>query len=147
MPKWFSELINFFMQRLFASFFRHLDHYAFCTFFAKFLEPFLQNGHFSFFQKCPKSKTANESRSTFFLGSLLTFLKYNYFIWCQLVIELINHVYQYKLFLLDFLQCVHYFYLHRLDTYYQVILSLFEKNDYNLWYLILLILDVVYSSD
>uniref|UniRef100_A0A6C0ESV3 Uncharacterized protein n=1 Tax=viral metagenome TaxID=1070528 RepID=A0A6C0ESV3_9ZZZZ len=59
------------MQRLFERFFRHLHHDAFCTFFAKFSEPFLENGHFSFFQKCPKSKTANESRTTFFLGSLL----------------------------------------------------------------------------
>ena len=30
---------------------------------------------FLFFQKCPKSKTANESRSTFFQGSLLNHQK------------------------------------------------------------------------
>jgi hypothetical protein len=29
------------MQRLFERFFWHLHHYAFCTFFAKFSEPFL----------------------------------------------------------------------------------------------------------
>ena len=145
MPKWFSELIFFFMQRLFASFFLYLQHHALCTFFAKFSEPFLKNGHFSFFQKCPKSKTANESRSTFFRGSLLTLLKYNYFIWRQLVIELINHVYQYKLFLLDFLRCVHCFFLHRLDTYFRVIPSLFEMNGYIHCYPEQWIPDAIYS--
>jgi hypothetical protein len=47
---------------------QNLQHYGLCTFFDKFWEPFSQNGHFSIFQKCPKSKTANESRLAFFRG-------------------------------------------------------------------------------
>jgi hypothetical protein len=38
--------------------------------FCKILGAIFEKWTFLFFQKCPKSKTANESRSTFFLGVL-----------------------------------------------------------------------------
>jgi hypothetical protein len=65
--------------------------------FCKILGAIFEKWTFLFFQKCPKSKTANESRSTFFWGSLLNHRKYNYFICRYMFIELLYHVYQYTL--------------------------------------------------
>ena len=56
------------MQRLFASFFLYLHHYAFCTFFVKFWEPFLKNGHFYFSKNVQNQKRPTNLEWHFFEG-------------------------------------------------------------------------------
>jgi len=61
---------DFFMkkivQRLFERFFLYLHHYALCTFFAKFSEPFLQNGHFYFSKNVQNQKRPTNLDPPFF---------------------------------------------------------------------------------
>jgi hypothetical protein len=56
------------MQRHFALKKWVLQHYALCTFFAKFSEPFLQNGHFSFFKNVQNQKRPTNLEQPFFRG-------------------------------------------------------------------------------
>ena len=68
MPKWFSQIIKKIMQRHFALKNRYLKHYAFCTFFDKFWEPFLQNGHFYFSKNVQNQKRPSNLEPPFFRG-------------------------------------------------------------------------------
>jgi len=136
---------NFFYAATFCFIFLAFKSLCFLHVFCKILGAIFEKWTFLFFQKCPKSKTANESRSTFFRGSLLNHRKYNYFICHYMFIELLYHVYQYTLPSLHSSIPVHCFFLHRLGTYFRVIPSLFEMNGYIHCYPEQWIPDAIYS--